>query len=61
MLTYLARPQGIEDEEELNEDAAEGENSAHDDSGDGLRVDGLVGDLAGDLVGTDRVLQTLNK
>jgi hypothetical protein len=26
-------PDGVEDEEELNEDATEGEHAAHDDSG----------------------------
>lgn len=58
-MTNLAGPQGVKDEEELDEDAAEGEHSAHDDAGDGLRVHGLVRDLAGDLVGADRVLQAL--
>lgn len=59
MVSYLAGPQGVEDEEELDEDAAEGEHSAHDDAGDGHSVHGLVWDLAGDLVGADRMLQTL--
>lgn len=29
---HLIRPQGVQNEEQLNEDAAKGENSAHDDS-----------------------------
>ena len=46
----LVGPNTIENEEELNEDAAEGQNAAHDDSWDGTRVDGLVGNLSRDLV-----------
>ena len=46
----LMRPNAVENEEELNEDAAEGEDAAHDDSRERARVDGLVGDLARDLV-----------
>ncbi len=53
----LRRPDGVEDEEELDEDAAEGQHAAHDDAGDGLRVHALVGDLARDLVRPHWVLQ----
>lgn len=52
----LRGPDGVENEEELDEDAAERENSAHDDSGDRLCVDALVWDLSGDLVGSDWLL-----
>ena len=52
----LAAPDAVKDEEELDEDASEGQDTAHDDTGDGLGVDGLVGDLPGDLVGPDRLL-----
>ena len=46
----LVGPDTIENEEELNEDATEGQNAAHDDSWDGTRIDGLVGNLSRDLV-----------
>jgi len=47
----LTGPDTVEDEEELNENAAEGEDTAHDDAGDGLSVDGLVRDLSRNLIG----------
>ena len=52
----LTAPDAVKDEKELDEDASEGQNPAHDDAGDGLGVDRLVGDLPGDLVGADRLL-----
>jgi len=52
----LTGPNTVEDEEQLDEDASEGEDPAHDDAGDGLGVDGLVRDLPGDLVGAHRLL-----
>ena len=47
----MTGPDTVEDEEELNENAAEGEDTAHDDAGDGLSVDGLVRDLSRNLIG----------
>ena len=47
----LTGPDAVEDEEKLNEDAAEWEDAAHDDAGDGLGVDGLVRNLPRYLVG----------
>jgi len=52
----LTGPNTVEDEEQLDEDASEGEDPAHDDARDGLGVDGLVRDLPGDLVGAHRLL-----
>ena len=51
-------PDRVQDEKELDENAAKGEDSAHDDAGDGLRVEALVRDLAGNLVGAHRLLDT---
>lgn len=47
------KPHGGEDEEELNEDGAEGEDAADQHAEDGLHVPCLGGDLAGDLVRAD--------
>ena len=46
-----ASPDAVEDEKELDEDAAKGQNAAHDHRRDGARVDALAGNLARDLVG----------
>ena len=46
----LMGPDAVEDEKELNEDASERQDSAHDDSRKRTRVDGLFGDLTRNLV-----------
>lgn len=58
-VVHLAGPERVQDEEQLDEDATEWQDAAHDDAGDRLGVDRLVRDLAWDLVGTNRVLQRL--
>lgn len=55
-VVHLVGPDAVEDEEELDEDAAEGQDAAHDDAGQRPGVEGLLGDLPGDLVGSHRVL-----
>jgi len=55
----LAGPQGTQDKEQLNENAAKGQNAAHNDARNRLSVDRLVGNLTGNLVGTHWVLQGL--
>lgn len=52
----LGGPDGVQDEEELDEDAPEGQDAAHDDARQRLRVYALLGDLPWDLVGADGVL-----
>ena len=52
----LMRPQAVQDEEELNEDAAEGQYAAHEDAGQRTRVQVLRGYLTRYLVGAHRVL-----
>ena len=52
----LTGPDAVQDEEQLDKDAAEGEDSTHDDAGDGLGVDGLVWNLSGNLVGSHWLL-----
>ncbi len=52
----LMRPQAVEDEEELNEDAAEGQDAAHDNAWQRASVQILDGDLTRDLVGAHGVL-----
>ncbi len=54
----LRGPDGVEDEEELYEDASEGEDSPHDDPRTRLGVHALVRDLTGDLVRPHWVLQS---
>lgn len=56
-IVHLARPQGVEYEEQLYKDATEGQNSSHDDAGYRLRVQGLLGDLPRDLVGAHWMVQ----
>jgi len=52
-------PDAVENEEELYEDTSEWQDSSHDDARQGFGVDGLVGDLTGDLIGPHRVLNGL--
>lgn len=54
-VVHLAGPERVQDEEQLDEDATERQDTAHDDAGDRLGVDRLVRDLARDLVGAYRV------
>ena len=49
----LVRPDAVQDEEELDEDATEREDAAHEDAGEWSRVDALLRDLAWDLVRAD--------
>lgn len=55
----LRWPDGVEDEEQLDEDASEWQNTAHDDAGEGLGVHTLFGDLSWNLIGADGILQGL--
>ena len=55
----LGGPDGVQDEEQLDENAAKGQHPAHHAAGQGLRVDALLGDLPGDFVRAHRVLQGL--
>ena len=52
-------PDAVENEEELYEDTSERQDTPHDDARQGFGVDGLVGDLTGDLIGPHRVLNGL--
>jgi len=52
----LVRPDAVQDEEELDEDATEREDAAHEDAWEWSRVDALLRDLARDLVRTHRDL-----
>lgn len=60
-VVHLARPNRVQNEEQLDKDAAEWQNAAHDDAGYGLSVDGLIGYLTGDLIGAYWMLQCLPK
>ena len=53
-------PDTVEDEEELDEDAAEWKHSPHDDPREGAGVERLLRDLAGDLVGPHGMLYGLS-
>ena len=55
----MCLPDAIEDEEELDEDAAEGKDASHDDTGQWTCVERLLGDLTRDLVGAHGVLNGL--
>ena len=46
----LTGPNAVENEKELDKNASEWENTAHDDTRDGLGVDGLVRNLSWNLV-----------
>jgi len=52
----LRRPDWVEYKEELDENAAEGQDSAHDDARDRLGVHALVRDLSGNLICPHRLL-----
>ena len=52
----LAAPDAVQHEEELDEDATEGEHASHDDPWDRLGVDRLVRNLPRNLVGPHRLL-----
>ena len=55
----LSWPDAVENEEELNEDAAERQNSTHQNSGNGTDVHGLLRDLTRDLIGAHWMLNCL--
>ena len=46
----LTGPNAVENEKELDKNASEWENTAHDDTRDGLGVDGLIRNLSWNLV-----------
>ncbi len=50
MIWFQIIPNAVEDEEELDEDAAEGQDAAHDDARHGFGEEGLLRNLAWDLV-----------
>ena len=52
-------PDGVEDEEQLDEYAAKGQNSSHDDTRERLRVERLLRDLTRDLIGPHWMFNTL--
>ena len=52
-------PYAVENKEELNEDASERQDSAHQNAGDGPCVEGLVRNLAWNLVGAHWMLNRL--
>ena len=54
-------PDTIEDEEELYEDTAKGEDATHEGGGYGMREPVLVWDLPRDLVSVHRLLQRLRR
>lgn len=58
-VVHLAGPNRVEDEEELDKNASEGQDAAHDDTRNRLRVDGLLGNLPGDLICADGMFQRL--
>jgi hypothetical protein len=60
-VVHLAGPNRVKDKEELDKNAAEGQDAAHDDTWNWLRVDGLFGDLARDLICADGMLQRLKQ
>ena len=52
-------PDAVEDEEELDEDAAERQDSTHDDAREWLCVERLLWDLSRDLIGPHWMLNGL--
>ncbi len=50
MIWFQIIPNAVEDEEELDEDAAKGQDAAHDDARHGFGEEGLLRNLAWDLV-----------
>lgn len=49
-VVHLMRPNAVENEEKLNEDAAKGEDATHHYTRDGFGEEGLLRYLTGDLV-----------
>lgn len=58
-MSHLTGPEGVEDKEQLYEDASKRQDSPHHDPGYGLRVQRLLGDLTRDLIGPHGVVQDL--
>lgn len=58
-VVHLTGPNWIQNEEQLNENASERQHAAHYNAGYRLRVDGLVGNLAWNLIGANWMLQSL--
>ena len=58
-LPVTSVPNAVEDEEELDEDAAEGQDTPHDNARDGLGEERLLWDLPGNLIGSDGLLDGL--
>ena len=56
---YLYVPETVEDEEELNEDAAKWQYASHEGGGDGMGQPALVGNLTGNLVCSHWLLRCL--
>ena len=54
-------PDAVEDEEELDEDAAKWEDASHEGRRDAMRQPGLVRDLSGNLVGTHGLFHRLKQ
>ena len=52
-------PDAVHDKVQLDEDGTEGKDATHEHGRHGLQVVGLLGDLAGNLVGLDGVLKPL--
>lgn len=59
-VVHRIRPDRIEDKEELDKNAAEGQHAAHYDARDGLRVNGLIGDLSRNLIGAHGMFKSLD-
>ena len=53
-------PDTVQDEEQLDEDTAEGENTTHENAGDGFRVEGLFGHSTRNLIRANRIFRHLN-
>lgn len=60
-LCMASSPDAVEDEEELDEDAAEGKDPSHERGRDTVGQPGLVRDLSGNLVGTHWLLHDLQQ
>lgn len=61
MIWFQTLPNAVEDEEELDEDAAEGQDAAHDDARHRFGEEWLLRNLAWDLVCSHRWLNALLK
>lgn len=55
----VSLPYAVEDEEELDEDAAKGQDAAHDNARHGFGEEGLLRNLSWDLVCSHRWLDAL--